>query len=75
MYEEEIEVLNAWIEDADRSLDTSFNGDEYVIGKSDVEDFCDFLRELDSDLIGFPVMVGTDGIWFKQEDLEKARYI
>lgn len=75
MYEEEIEALNVWVEDADRSFDTSFNGEEYVIGKSDVEDFCDFLREQDSDLIGFPVMVGIAGIWFKREDLEKARYL
>ena len=63
MYEEEIEALKAWIKDDDRSYGTSYNEEEYVIGERDIEDFCDFLRDQDPDLIGFPVMVGTDGIW------------
>lgn len=75
MYEEEIEALNAWIEDDDRSFGTSYNGEEYVIGELDIEDFCDFLRERDPDLIGIPCMVGTSGIWFKREDLDNARYL
>lgn len=75
MYEEEIEALHAWIEDDDRSFDTSYNGEEYVICERDMEDFCDFLREQAPDLICFPAMVGTDGIWFKREDLDKAMYL
>jgi hypothetical protein len=75
MYEEEIEALNAWIEDDDRSFNTSYNGEEYVIDELDIEDFCDFLRDQNPDLIGFPCMVGTNGIWFKREDLDNARYV
>ena len=75
MYEKEIEALEVWIEDNNRSFNTSYNGEEYVIDELDLEDFCDFLRDQDPDLIGFPVMIGTGGIWFKRDDLEKARYV
>ena len=75
MYDEEIEELHAWLDDDDRSFDTGFNGEEYVIGELDVEDFCDFLREQNPDLIGIPCMVGTGGIWFTKDDLDKARYL
>ena len=75
MYEEDIEALHAWIEDDDRCFDTSYNGEEYVICEHDIEDFCDFLRERNPDLIGIPCMVDTGGIWFKREDLDNARYL
>lgn len=75
MYEEEIEALQEWINDDDRCFDTSYNGEEYVIGEYDIKDFCDFLREQNPDLIGIPCMVGTNGIWFKRDDLEKASYL
>jgi hypothetical protein len=67
--------LQKWINDDDRRFDTGFNGEEYVISKLDVEDFCDFLREQNPDLIGIPCMVGTGGIWFKREDLDNAGYL
>lgn len=75
MYEEDIEELHGWIEDDDRNYDTSFNGEEYFISHLEVDDFCDFLREQNPDLIGIPCMVGTSGIWFKREDLDKAEYL
>lgn len=75
MYEEDIEELHGWIEDDDRSYDTGFDGEVYCISSYDVDDFCDFLREQNPDLIGIPCMVGTSGIWFKREDLDKARYL
>ena len=74
MYEEEIKELDKWFNDEERSYDTSFNGKEYVVSGLDVEDFCDFLREQNPDLIGIPCMVGTGGIWFWPSDLDKARY-
>ena len=75
MYEEYIEELNAWINDNDRCFDTSFNGEEYCICEHDIEDFCDFLREQDPDLICIQCIVGTGGIWFKREDLDNVRYL
>ncbi len=75
MYDDEIKRLNEWFNDEDRSYDTSFNGEEYAVSEIDVEDFCDFLREQNPDLIGIPCMVGTGGIWFRSSDLDKARYL
>ena len=75
MYDKEIEELQAWFEDDERAFYTGFNGEEYVVSELDVEDFCDFLREQNPDLIGFPCMVGTDGIWFTKDDLDKASYL
>ena len=74
MYDEEIKGLNEWFNDEDRSFDTYFNGEVYAVSEIDVEDFCDFLREQNPDLIGIPCMVGTGGIWFWLSDLDKARY-
>lgn len=76
MYEESIEALNKWFDDEERSFGTGYNEDgEYSVEQSDVDDFCDFLRETDPDLICIPCMVGTDGIWFRKEDLDRARYL
>ncbi len=76
MYEESIEELNKWFDDEERSFDTGRNGDgEYSVSPSDMDDFCDYLMENEPDLIGIPCMVGNDGIWFKREDLERARYL
>ena len=75
MYEEELKELQEWFNDDERCYDTGFNGEEYTISPLDVDDFCDFLAKQEPDLIGFPCMIGTNGIWFKQEDLDKARYL
>ena len=75
MYEDEIEALDKWLADEERAFGTEFNGEEYIISKSDVGDFCDFLRELNPDLIGIPCRVGTSCIWFTKDDLEKAKYL
>ena len=77
MYEENIIELNKWFDDEDsnHSFYTGYNSDgEYTVEKSDVEEFCDYLREHEPDLIGIPCMVGTSGIWFTREQLEKTRY-
>lgn len=75
MWRDDIEELNKWFADKERSYETGFNGEEYIISEMDVEDFCDFLRELNPDLIGIPCMVGTSCIWFTKEELQKASYL
>lgn len=76
MYEEDIMKLNGWFDDAvNYSFYTSRNSDdEYTVEKSDVEKFCDFLRENVSDLVGFTCMIGEDGIWFTRDSLDKAEF-
>ena len=75
MFEDDIEKLNKWFEDEERAFETGFNGEEYTVSEMDVEDFCDFLRELSPDLIGISCMVGTGGIWFTKDELQEARYL
>ena len=75
MYEDEITELNKWFEDEERYYDTGFNGEEYTISEREVDDFCNFLSELNPDIIGIPCMVGKSGIWFKKDDLDKACYL
>lgn len=75
MYEDDIKELNEWFEDEERSFETGRADDEYNVDQADVDDFCDFMREQYPDLIGIPCMVGTGGIWFTKDDLEKARYL
>lgn len=78
MYEESIEELNKWFdsEDNNHSFYTSRNSDgEYTVEQSDIDEFCDYLRENETDLIYIPCKVGTDGIWFNREDLENAKYL
>ena len=74
MYEDDIMELDKWFEDEERSFETSHVDDEYNVDQTDVDDFCDYLRENHPDLIGIPCMVGTGGIWFKKSDLEEASY-
>ena len=71
----DIEKLNKWFEDKERSYDTGYCEGEYCVGQLDVDDFCDYLRENEPDLIGFTCVIGAGGIWFKREDLEKASYL
>lgn len=76
MYEENITELNKWFDDEERSFDTGYNEDgEYSVCQRDVDDFCDYLRENEPDLVGIQCMVGTGGIWFWRKDLESARYL
>lgn len=75
MWRDDIEELNKWFADKERAYSTGFNGQEYVVSEVDVEDFCDFLNELNPDLIGIPCMVGTSGIWFTKDELQKASYL
>lgn len=70
--EENIKKLNEWIEDKERSYDTSLAYGQYSISQLDLYDFCDFLTENEPDLIGIPCMVCAEGIYFKEEDLNNA---
>ena len=79
MYEEDIEVLDAWFASHTNygtyhHTQEEDGEDAYVVSASDMELFCYYLSENTIDLIGIPCMVGNDGIWFTSEDLEKARF-
>ena len=75
MYDDEIKEVNKWFEDEERAYDTDFDGEYYRVSELEVEDFCDFLRELNPDIIGIPCMVGKYGIWFTKNDLNKAKHL
>lgn len=72
--EENIKNLNEWIEDKERSYDTSLAYGQYSISQLDLYDFCDFLTENEPDLIGISCNVCGDGIWFTKNDLINARH-
>lgn len=72
--EDNIKKLNEWIEDKERSYDTSLTDGQYSISQLDVYEFCDFLTENEPNLIGIPCMVCAEGIYFKEEDLNNAIY-
>ena len=79
MYEDDVKALGEWFrchEDYGTYHHTKEKDGEdiYGVNISDMELFCDYLRENVTDLIGIPCMVGNDGIWFTSEDLEKARF-
>ena len=79
MYKEDRQALHKWFKEH-KSYGTYHNyspdkeHDEYVIEQSDVEDFCDFLRENIMDLVGIPCMVGGGGIWFRRTELNEAKF-
>ena len=75
MFEDSIKELNKWFEDEERCFDTSHVDDEYNVDSYDIEDFCDYLRENETDLVGIQCVVGASGIWFKEEDLRNASYL
>lgn len=76
MGEESIQDLNEWFDDDERCFSTGYNEyGEYTVSSYDIEDFCNYLREYEPDLIGIKCMVGHDGIWFRREDLEQADYL
>lgn len=72
--EDGIKKLNEWIEDKERSYDTSLTDGQYSIGQLDLYDFCEYLTENEYDLIGIPCMVCAEGIYFTEEDLREARH-
>ena len=79
MYDEDRQALHKWFrKHKDYSTYHNYSPnkeyDEYVISQSDVDDFCDFLRENIMDLVGIPCMVGSGGIWFRRTDLDKAKF-
>ena len=79
MGDEDRKALHEWFKEhkgngAYHNYSPNKECDEYVINRSDVDDFCDFLRKNVADLIGIPCMVGSSGIWFSRTDLDRARY-
>lgn len=74
MYKEYIYELNKWFDSKERCFNTYHMDEEYCVDQCDVDDFCDFLRVLDPGLISIPCSVGTDGIWFRSEDLKNASF-
>ena len=75
MYEESIEELKKWLNDKERSFETGQVNEDYYVDSSDIEDFCDYLRENETDLVGIQVMIDASGLWFKEEDLKNASYL
>jgi len=81
MYDDDIEKLNEWFRKIEPDSYGTYHHtpeddgeDVYAVQMNDMEAFCDYLRENTIDLIGIPCMVGTDGIWFRTDDLERAKY-
>lgn len=72
--EDTIKKLDEWLEDEDRSSDTTRIDEQYSISSIDVDDFCDFLIENEPDLIGISCNVCGEGIWFSKNDLRNARH-
>ena len=83
MYKDDIELLNEWFDNSneDRSSDTyrhdkDIDGEDvYVVHSWDMDDFCKFLTDTFPDLIGIDCMVGSNGIWFRSDDLKKAEFL
>ena len=74
MYEDDIKKINEWFdkEDEDRSYHTYRSDTEYSVDASDMKEFTDFFRENFSDYVGIECMVGSSGIWFWENSLERA---
>lgn len=81
MYKDDIQKVNRWFRKKEKDSFGTYHHtmrkdgeDVYAVGTTDLDEFCDFLRENILDLIGFDCKVGNDGIWFSSGDLEKARF-
>ncbi|MBO7734955.1 MAG: hypothetical protein J6S67_20505 [Methanobrevibacter sp.] len=74
MYDEDIEALSEWMNEDERAIDTNRIDDDFFISQYDVDDFCNFIREIDPDLIGIKCTVTSCGIWFDINDLQSARH-
>lgn len=74
MYDEDIKTLTEWMNDEERATDTKRIDDDFFISQYDVNDFCDLIREIDTDLIGIKCTVTVYGIWFDLNDLQSARH-
>ena len=85
MFEDEIKEIDKWFQEKEKEQGyyqrtyhhtiEDDGEDLYKVDSRDVQEFTDYLNELDSDLIGFSCMVGNDGIWFTSEELFDARYV
>lgn len=79
MYKDQIKELNKWFRKHNNygtyhHTKQVHGEDVYCVSQYDIDEFNDYLRENEPDLIGIPCMVGGGGIWFTSEDLENARY-
>lgn len=82
MSDEDIVVINDWFKKHDERVYETYHHtkeedgeDVYVVAYYDMESFTDMLRDNFPDLIGFPCIVGTYGIWFSSDDLAKAGWL
>jgi hypothetical protein len=72
MYDEHIQMINDWFEKHE-DYGTYHVDDEYAVRIGDMREFRDLIAEI-PDLIYIPCDLGTEGIFFTSEDLQKARY-
>ena len=72
MYDEHIQMINEWF-DRHEDYGTYHVDDEYAVRIGDMREFRDLIAEI-PDLIYIPCDFGTEGIFFREEDLQKARY-
>ena len=73
MFDEE--NLNKWFDSEDRCLDTCREDEVYYVGSLDIEDFLDYLREYETDMVCLECKLDSGGIWFNKENLNNASYL
>lgn len=72
MYDEHIQMINDWFKKHE-DYGTYHVDDEYAVSTGDLREFGDLIAEI-PDLICIPCSFGSDGIFFKTDDLNKANY-
>ena len=77
MYEDDIKALDEWFANHTHygtyhHTEEEDGEDIYAVSVSDMELFCDYLRENVTDFVGIPCMTEEYGIWFTSKDLEKV---
>lgn len=79
MYDEDIKALREWLNSDDRPFSYSHteenDGEDVMfVYSGDFEEFADYLRENETDIICIHGMIGNDGVWFSSEEAENAKY-
>ena len=72
MYDEHIKMVNDWF-DKHENYGTYHANDEYAVRIADMKAFRDLIAKI-TDLCYIPCNFHTEGVFFRTEDLEKARY-
>lgn len=47
----------------------------YSVEADDVEEFCSFIEQEFTDIVGIPCLLGQDSLWFRTEDLKQVDFI